>query len=61
MNWKTKDSRPTTPTTNAAPSSKLSFDGGGKVSVSVNSIVNSPKVQRQVDSVREIAASQGKK
>jgi hypothetical protein len=37
---------------------KLSFSGSGKVSVSVNSIVNSPKVQRQVDSVRAIAESQ---
>ena len=36
----------------------LSYSGSGKVSVSVSSIINSPKVQRQVTSVREIAASQ---
>ena len=36
----------------------LSFSGSGKVSVSVNSIVNSPKVQSQVAAVKEIAASQ---
>jgi hypothetical protein len=34
----------------------LSYAGGGKVSVSVTSIVNSPKVQRQVSVVKEIAA-----
>lgn len=53
MNLKSKDNRPA-----PAPDSKLSYAGGGKVSVSVNSIVNSPKVQNQVSVVREIAASQ---
>lgn len=37
---------------------KLSFSGSGKVSVSVNSIVNSPKVQGQVAVVKQIAANQ---
>lgn len=55
MNWKTKD-RHVTPGTSTKQT--LSFLGGGKVSVSVASIVNSPKVQRQVTGVREIAASQ---
>lgn len=55
MNFKTKDSRATSTTSNK---NTLSYSGSGKVSVSVNSIVNSPKVQRQVTSVREIAASQ---
>ena len=53
MNSKTKENQ-----TPAAPDTKLSFSGGGKVSVSVNSIVSSPKVQRQVSCVKEIAASQ---
>lgn len=53
MNWKTKEDRSATPLT-----PKLKFSGGGKVSVSVESIVSSPKVQRQVTCVREIAASQ---
>ena len=52
MNLKPKDSRGPS----AASQSKLSYAGGGKVSVSVNSIVNSPKVQRQVSVVKEIAA-----
>lgn len=56
MNWKPKEDR-VTPAT-SSPKDNLSFSGGGKVSVSVNSIVTSPKVQRQVTSVREIAASQ---
>lgn len=55
MNFKTKDSRATPATSNK---DTLSYSGSGKVSVSVSSIVNSPKVQRQVNSVREIAASQ---
>lgn len=44
----------------AAESGKgnLSFAGNGKISVSVASIVNSARVQRQVKAVREIAASQ---
>jgi hypothetical protein len=52
MNWKSKE--------RATPAARetLSYTGSGKVSVSVNSIVSSPKVQRQVSSVREIAASQ---
>ncbi len=33
---------------------KLNYSGGGRISVSVESIVNSPKVQRQVAGVREI-------
>ena len=56
MNLKTKDSR-VTPVTSRNKDT-LSYLGSGKVSVSVSSIVNSPKVQRQVTSVREIAASQ---
>lgn len=39
--------------------SNLSFDGSGRVSVSVSDLINSPKVQRQVESVREIAESAG--
>jgi hypothetical protein len=35
----------------------LSYEGGGRVSVSVDSILNSPKVQRQVAVVREIEAA----
>jgi hypothetical protein len=53
MNWKSKDRA-----TPATARETLSYTGSGKVSVSVNSIVSSPKVQRQVSSVREIAASQ---
>lgn len=36
----------------------VSFTGSGKVSVSVASIVSSSTVQRQVSSVRQIAAIQ---
>jgi len=35
---------------------KLSYDGGGRISVPVESIVNSPKVQLQVEAAREIQA-----
>lgn len=56
MNWKIKDSRETPDT--SSNKETLSYLGSGKVWVSVNSIVSSPKVQRQVASVREIAASQ---
>lgn len=56
MNWKTNQNRATNPGSNAKAT--LSFSGGGKVSVSVTSVISSPKVQRQVTSVREIAASQ---
>jgi len=52
MNPRAKQSR----ASSAGPHSKLSYAGGGKVSVSVSSIVNSPKVQRQVSVVKEIAA-----
>jgi hypothetical protein len=56
MNLRAKDGE-------AAPAANshrdtLSYSGSGKVSVSINSIVNSPKVQRQVRSAREIAANQ---
>ena len=51
MNLKPKESRGS-----SASQSKLSYAGGGKVSVSVTSIVNPPKVQRQVSVVKEIAA-----
>lgn len=37
-------------------SGNVSFTGGGKVSVSVTSIISSDVVQRQVESVKEIAA-----
>ena len=57
MNLKTKESR----VTPASPSGNVSTSGNGKVSVSVRDIVNSPKVQRQVEAVKEIAASQSKK
>jgi hypothetical protein len=33
---------------------KLSYEGGGKISVAVRDIINSPKVQRHVLAVREI-------
>jgi hypothetical protein len=56
MNWKTKESGVTLAT--SSNKDTLSYSGSGKVSVSVSSIINSPKVQRQVTSVREIAASQ---
>jgi hypothetical protein len=56
MNWNTKESG-VTPTTTSNKDT-LSYTGSGKVSVSVSSIINSPNVQRQVTSVREIAASQ---
>ena len=56
MNWKIKDSREMSDT--SSNKDTLSYSGSGKVSVSVSSILNSPKVQRQVNSVREIAASQ---
>jgi len=57
MNLKTKD-HATMPKTSTKDNNNLSFTGGGKISVSVESIVNSPKVQRQVTVVKEIAASQ---
>ena len=56
MNWKNKENS-VTPATSGNKNT-LSYSGSGKVSVSVSSIINSPKVQRQVTSVREIAASQ---
>jgi hypothetical protein len=55
MNLKSKHSR----ASSVGSQTKLSYAGGGKVSVSVTSIVNSPKVQRQVSVVKEIAASRG--
>ena len=55
MNEKPKDNRVT------PASGNVSTSGSGKVSVSVKDIVNSPKVQRQVEAVKEIAASQSKK
>jgi len=55
MNWKTKDRASTLVT---STKEILSFKGGGKISVSVESIINSPKVQRQVNGVKEIAANQ---
>jgi len=54
MNLKTKDR---VAPNKANTKDSLSFSGGGKVSVSVASIVNSPKVQRQVTLVKEIAAN----
>lgn len=56
MNWKAKESHATHAASGAKDS--LNFSGGGRVAVSVISIVSSPKVQRQVAAVREIAASQ---
>ena len=53
MNWKKEIS-----TKEASQMKTLSFSGGGKVSVSVASIVNSQKVQNQVAAVKEIAMSQ---
>jgi hypothetical protein len=50
MDWMTGDG-------DEKQSDKLSYTGGGKVSVPISSIINSPKVQRQVDGVREIAES----
>ena len=54
MNTKAREGQ----TTNVTAEPKLSFSGGGKVSVSVNSIVSSANVQRQVKCVKEIAAHQ---
>ena len=56
MNTKTKESS----VSPAATSHKgnVSFTGSGKVSVSVASIVSSSVVQRQVTSVKQIAAIQ---
>ena len=56
MNLKTKDDRETLAT--SSNKETLSYAGSGRILVSVSSIINSPKVQRQVTSVREIAASQ---
>jgi len=56
MSLKTKD-HATMPKTSPKDNNNLSFTGSGKVSVSVESIVNSPRVQRQVTIVKEIAAS----
>lgn len=39
----------------AAPRDNLNYSGGGRISVPVDSIVSSSKVQRQVDGVRKIA------
>ena len=36
----------------------LDYSGGGKISVSVNDIVNSPKVQQQVGAIKEMQARQ---
>jgi hypothetical protein len=33
----------------------LSFEGGGKVSVDIDALVRSPRVQEQVKAVRELA------
>jgi hypothetical protein len=55
MNAKPKDNRVT------PPSGNVSASGGGKVSVSVKDIVNSPKVQQQVKAVKELADSLSKK
>jgi hypothetical protein len=41
--------------------SNLSFEGKGSVSVPVSTIVNSPKVQAQVQAVKQIARQAGKK
>jgi len=41
-------------------SGNVSTAGSGKVSVSVKDIVQSPKVQRQVEAVKEIVIGQSK-
>lgn len=56
MNLKAKESHVMHPASGTKDS--LNFSGGGRVAVSVVSIVSSPKVQRQVAAVKEIAASQ---
>jgi len=56
MNLKAKEIHEAHSTSSAKDS--LNFSGGGRVAVSVVSIVSSPKVQRQVAAVKEIAASQ---
>ena len=55
MNWKIKSRATATPDTSTKEI--LSFTGGGKISVSVESILNSEKVKRQVNGVKEIAAA----
>ena len=58
MNEKSKESRATT-----APISgnaHLNFSGGGKILVSVASIIGSKKVKEQVKSVTEIKDAVGK-
>jgi hypothetical protein len=52
---KPKDNRAT------PPSGNVSASGGGKVSVSVKDIVNSPKVLQQVKAAEELAANLSKK
>lgn len=54
MNWKTKE----VSGASAAQKEILSYSGGGKVSVTVASIVGSEKVQRQVAAVKLIEAAQ---
>lgn len=59
MNTKAKVTNiPSQPTrkSDSSHSGNVSFTGGGKVSVSVTSIISSDVVQRQVESVKEIAA-----
>jgi hypothetical protein len=56
MNWKRDASKSSSSTDSSK--SNLSFAGNGKVSVSVESIVKSERVQQQVKAVREIANSQ---
>jgi hypothetical protein len=57
MNWKLKSSNHDA-THESKDDDNLDFSGGGKISVSVATIVNSEKVQRQVEGAKEIAASQ---
>ena len=58
MNWKSKSSDQDGGHENKTKEANLDFSGSGKVSVSVTSIVNSDKVQRQVERAKEIQASQ---
>lgn len=56
MNWKTTPGK--TSPDQCSARDNLSFEGNGRVSVSVASIVSSDRVQQQVKAVRELQAAQ---
>jgi hypothetical protein len=55
--WNNRRSRPQPEGEQKAGHGNVSGTGGGKVSVPVSDIVNSPKVQRQVAAVKELASA----